>query len=214
MSEKRELLADLAVQATGLVASLVGVAALVHVAGARPGALATVSALTYGVTLVAMFSFSLLNAVLQHHPRRSLVQLLDHAAIYLLIAGTYTPFCLLGLGGADGWRLLGLVWLGAVLGVMIRFLLRRWMKSAVITLYLLLGWSGLTELDAIVDRLPLLGCLLLMLGGLLYSVGAPFHRLARLRYHNAIWHGFVLGGAGCHYAAILVIIMSKTAGVA
>ena len=206
MSEKGELVADLTVQATGLVASLVGVVAMLHFADARPGATATVAAMTYGVTLIAMFSFSLLNAVLQDHPRRSLVQLLDHAAIYLLIAGTYTPFCLLGLGGRDGWLLLGLVWLGAVLGVAIRVLLRRWVKTAVISLYLLLGWSGLTQLDAILDRLPFWGSLLLALGGILYSVGAPFHRLARLRYHSAIWHGFVLGGAGCHYAAILVIL--------
>lgn len=206
VSEKGELAADVAVQAIGLAASLVGVAALVRYADARPGVTATIAAVTYGVTLIAMFSFSLLNALLQNHPRRSLVQMLDHAAIYLLIAGTYTPFCLLGLGGRDGWLLLGLVWLGALLGVAIRVLLRRWVKTAVITLYLLLGWSGLTQLDAIIDRLPLLGCLLLGLGGILYSVGAPFHRLARLRYHSAIWHGFVLGGAGCHYAAILVIL--------
>lgn len=206
MSEKGEMVADLAVQATGLAASLVGVAAMVRFADARPGATATVAALTYGVTLIAMFVLSLLNAVLQDHPKRSLVQLLDHAAIYLLIAGTYTPFCLLGLGGRDGWLLLGLVWLGALLGVAIRVLLRRWVKTAVITLYLLLGWSGLTQIDTILDRLPLWGSLLLALGGILYSVGAPFHRLARLRYHSAIWHGFVLGGAGCHYAAILVML--------
>ena len=206
MSEKGELLADVAVQAAGLAASLVGVVALLRHADARPGAVATVAAATYGAALIAMFSFSLLNTVLTSHRWRSHVQLLDHAAIYLLIAGTYTPFCLLGLGFKDGWRLLALVWLGALLGVAVRVFLRRWLKSAVITLYLVLGWSGLSQLDTIIDRLPLWGSLLLGLGGILYSVGAPFHRLARLRYHSAIWHGFVLGGAGCHYAAILVLL--------
>lgn len=208
MVSKYEELIDIVVQGAGLAASIIGVGALVYLTVRWADGVATAAALTYGSTLIAMFVCSILNTTLSHPEGRSLVRLLDHSVIYLLIAGTYTPFCLLVIGGVRGCSLLIGVWLAAALGVLIRVLFHRRMKSAIITLYILLGWSGMIHIDLVVQRLTATALFLLGLGGLLYTVGAPLHRWARLRYHSAIWHGCVLAAAGCHYAAIVLIVSS------
>ncbi len=202
MGGRRELLADVVVQGAGLVASIIGVGILVYLTMTWADDVAMTAALTYGVTLIAMFFCSLLNATVPH----PLVRLIDHSVIYLLIAGTYTPFCLLVIGGDRGITLLIGVWLAAVLGVVIRVLSHRRLKSAMITLYVLMGWCGLIHLDVILQRLHVGALVLLAVGGVLYTVGAPLHRWSRLRYHSAIWHGCVLAAAACHYSAIVLIL--------
>jgi hemolysin III len=215
MGRQYEELIDLVIQGAGLAASVVGVGALAYLTIRWADGAATAAALAYGSTLIAMFVCSILNTTMRHPEGRSLVRLLDHSVIYLLIAGTYTPFCLLVIGGVRGYSLLIGVWLAAALGVLIRVLFHRRMKSAVITLYVLVGWSGMIHIDLIVQRLTAAPLILLGLGGLLYTLGAPLHRWARLRYHSAIWHGCVVAAAGCHYVAILLIVSALHArGVA
>ncbi len=206
MAERHEEKVDIIIQATGLIASLGGVAVLVYLTLAWADGIATAAALTYGLTLIAMFACSILNATVQHPGRRSLVRLLDHAFIYLLIAGTYTPFCLMVIGGTRGVNLLIGIWFAALLGVIIRVAFHRRLKGAIITLYILMGWSGLINYDVIVHRLTATGLVLLAIGGVLYTVGAPLHRWSGLRYHSAIWHSCVLLAAGCHYYAVLLIL--------
>lgn len=202
MSGRHELVADVVVQGAGLVASVIGVGILVYLTMTWADDVAVAAALTYGLTLVAMFICSLLNATVRH----PVVRLVDHSVIYLLIAGTYTPFCLLVIGGERGHTLLIGVWLAAVLGVVIRVLSRRRLQSAMITLYVLMGWCGLIHIDVILQRLHLGALVLLAVGGVLYTVGAPLHRWSGLRYHSAIWHGCVLAAAACHYSAIVLIL--------
>lgn len=204
MSGRYELVADVVVQVAGLAASLVGVAILAYLTIVQADGIAVAAALTYGVTLIAMFICSLLNATVRH----PMVRLIDHSAIYLLIAGTYTPFCLLVIGGDRGLTLLVGVWAAAVLGVVIRVLSHKKMQSAIITLYVLMGWCGLIHIDVIVQRLHAGALALLAIGGVLYTVGAPLHRWSGLRYHSAIWHGCVLAAAACHYSAIVLILSS------
>jgi hemolysin III len=208
MLHRREQLIDLAVQAAGLLASVVGVAALITRTISLADGIAIAAALTYGLTLVAMFACSILNTTVQHPSWGPLCRLLDHAFIYFLIAGTYTPFCLLAIGGPRGIDLLIGVWLAAIIGVAIRILYHHRFQGAVITLYLLVGWSGLIHLDVILHRVASTALALLALGGVLYSAGAPIHRWARLPYHSAIWHGCVVLAAACHYGAILLIVMA------
>ncbi|PKU24760.1 PAQR family membrane homeostasis protein TrhA [Telmatospirillum siberiense] len=202
MSGRHELVADVAVQGAGLAASVVGVGVLAYLTIIWADDMAMAAALTYGTTLIAMFFCSLLNATVRH----PLVRLIDHSAIYLLIAGTYTPFCLMVIGGDRGLTLLIGVWTAAVLGVVIRVLSHRRMKSAVITLYVLMGWCGLIHIDLILQRLHAGSLVLLAVGGVLYTLGAPLHRWSGLRYHSAIWHGCVLAAAACHYSAIVLIL--------
>lgn len=200
----KELMADVIVQAAGLAASVVGVVALVQVTITSADEMSTVAVATYGITLIAMFVSSLLNALFRH----PVVRLVDHSVIYLLIAGTYTPFCLLVIGGDRGMTLLIGVWIAALLGVTLRIILNQRLKSAVITLYVLLGWCGVIHLDVIYRRLTVTALILMGVGGLIYTMGAPLHRLYKLRYHSALWHGCVVAAAGCHYAAIMLILYS------
>ena len=205
MALSRDEVIDISVQGLGLAASLIGVGAMLDRAAqsGRPEALG--ASLIYGLTLVAMFTFSLLNTVVRDPKRQSVIRLLDHAFIYCLIAGTYTPFCLLVLGGETGLRLLYFMWLTAALGVVLRIVLHKRYRNALITLYVLMGWSGAIHADVIATRLTTAGLVLLVAGALLYTLPAPLHRFSRLKYHSAIWHGCVLAGAACHYAMVLLM---------
>jgi len=196
---------DIAVQGAGLGASLVGIGAMLDRAAAsgRPEALG--ASLIYGFTLVAMFTFSLLNTVVRDPKRQAVIRLLDHSFIYCLIAGTYTPFCLLVLGGTAGWRLLIIMWLLAGLGVLLRVAVHKRFQNALITLYVVMGWSGVVHVDLIATRMTTAGLVLLFTGGLLYTLPAPLHRFTRLKYHSAIWHGCVVAASACHYAMVLLM---------
>lgn len=205
MPLSRDEAIDIGVQVAGLAASLVGVGAMLDRAATsgRPEAMG--ASLIYGITLVAMFAFSLLNTVVRDPRRLAVIRLLDHSFIYCLIAGTYTPFCLLVLGGETGWRLLMLMWLAAILGVVLRVALHKRFQHALITLYVAMGWAGVVHADIIATRLSTAGIVLLIAGALLYTLPAPLHRFTRLRYHSAIWHGCVVAAAACHYAMVLLM---------
>lgn len=206
MQHSRDEVIDCAVQGSGLLASLIGVVVMVGKAAqsGRPAAIG--ASLVYGLTLIAMFTFSLMNTVVRDPKRQAVIRLLDHSFIYCLIAGTYTPFCLLVIGGRQGWMLLLIMWLAAALGVVLRIALHRRFQHALITLYVLMGWSGMVHADLIATRMTTAGLVLLLVGGGLYTLGAPLHRFSRLRYHSAIWHGCVLAASACHYAMMLLII--------
>lgn len=205
MPISRDEAIDIGVQGAGLAASLVGVGAMLDHAAftGRPAAVG--ASLIYGLTLVAMFTFSLLNTVIRNPRRQAVIRLLDHSFIYCLIAGTYTPFCLLVLGGETGWRLLIIMWLAAALGVTLRVMLHKRFQHALITLYVAMGWGGVVHADIIASRLSTTGLVLLVAGALLYTLPAPLHRFTRLKYHSAIWHGCVLAAAACHYAMVLLM---------
>ena len=205
MPISRDEAIDIGVQAAGIAASLVGVGAMLDRAAStgRPEALG--ASLIYGLTLVAMFTFSLLNTVVRDPRRQAVIRLLDHSFIYCLIAGTYTPFCLLVLGGETGWRLLVIMWLAAGLGVVLRVALHKRFQHALITLYVAMGWAGVVHADVIANRLSTAGIVLLIAGAVLYTVPAPLHRFTRLKYHSAIWHGCVFAAAACHYAMVLLM---------
>ena len=205
MTISRNEAIDIAIQGSGIAASLVGVGAMLDRAAVlgRPEALG--ASLIYGLTLVAMFTFSLLNTVIRDPKRQAMIRLLDHSFIYCLIAGTYTPFCLLVLGGDTGWHLLIIMWLAAALGVVLRIALHKRFQHALITLYVAMGWSGVVHADLIATRMTTAGLVLLITGALLYTLPAPLHRFSRLKYHSAIWHGCVLAAAACHYAMVLLM---------
>jgi hemolysin III len=131
----------------------------------------------------------------------------DHASIYLLIAGTYTPFTLLALRGPWGWGLFAAVWLLALVGVgMEAFWVYRpkWVSAVV---YLAMGWMVVLAGRRLVDALPPGALALLVAGGLLYSLGTVFYVMKRVRYAHAVWHGFVLGGSTCHFLAVVLLVL-------
>jgi hemolysin III len=178
--------------------------ALISLAALKGEARLLFAVAVYALGLTAMLGCSALYNLTPPSPRKERLRRFDHAAIFAMIAGTYTPFLLARMGGAWGWGLLAFVWLTAAGGIALALGAPRRFERLQLAAYLLLGWCILAArgpLDAAVARPAIL---LLLAGGLLYSFGVLFHLWRRLGYHNAIWHGFVLAAAGCHYAAVLL----------
>ncbi len=198
-----EQIADRCIHVIGVTGSVIGFAVLITVALAQDSFPLLISLALYGTGLVAMLGCSALYNMTHHASRKEVLRRLDHAAIFIMIAGSYTPFALVKIGGAWGVGLFGYVWIIAAGGVLMKLLDPRRLERLSIGLYLLLGWVGVVALNPLLSALPLPAIALLGTGGLLYSVGVLFHLWGRLVYQNAIWHAFVLAGAACHYAAVL-----------
>ncbi len=209
-----ELFADGCVHYVSVVAGMVGGIDIVLFAWrqGQPRLLAGVA--VYAAALLFLVVGSALNNLAGPSPRRSLLRRLDHAGILLLIAGTYPPF-MLRVGGAWGHGLLAAVWLAAAAGIVLLMLDWRRFERLSTAFYLVLGWVILVALPPLVAAVPLAAVVLLAVGGVLYSVGAYFHHAERIRYNTALWHGFVLAGAACHYAALwlgVVLAPGRAAG--
>jgi hemolysin III len=198
-----ERLADRCIHRAGLVAGPVGAVVLIVAAAERERALTIVSVAIYCVGLLGMIGASALYNLAAPSRRKELLRRLDHAAIFLMIAGTYTPFTLVRMGGSWGLGIAVFVWLVAVTGIALKLLCPRWIEGLSIVLYLALGWTILAAARPLLDAVPLPAIIMLGAGGLLYSVGVIFHLWRSLPYHNAIWHGFVLGAAACQWVAVL-----------
>jgi hemolysin III len=199
----RERTADAIVHFCGLATAPIGCAAL-FVAAKNPLAPRPAAAiLLYAAGLVAMITCSALyNLYREGGPWKTCLRRLDHAAIFIMIAGTYTPIALLGIGGTWGWTMLGLVWAGAGAGILFKCYAPLDREPASLIAYLGLGWVGLLALEPLLTLLSTEDLSWLLAGGLLYSLGTIVHLSPRLPYHNAIWHAVVLLAAGCHYAVV------------
>lgn len=170
----------------------------------RLGAASVVGAAVFAATMVLLYLTSTLYHALPAGRAKRVFLKLDHGAIYLFIAGSYTPFALGALGGPWGWTLFGLVWSLATVGVALKAfdrLSHPWLSTG---LYLVMGWLVLIAAVPLVERVPEPGLTLLVAGGLAYTAGVVFFMLdSRLRYAHAVWHGFVVAGTGCHFFAVL-----------
>jgi hemolysin III len=190
----------------GALLALVGLVALTRNAAVHGTARQLVACSVFGGALVLLYTSSTLYHTIPHARARSLLRVLDHSAIFLLIAGTYTPFTLVSLRGAWGWSLFGVVWALAALGIALRLLLRRRPTGLFVGLYLAMGWCVVLAARPLVAALPPAGLALLAAGGLAYSVGVVFYLWQRLPYNHAIWHGFVLAGSALHFFAVLFFL--------
>lgn len=165
------------------------------------------SALVFGLSLTVLYLASTLYHSIGGPKTKAKLKVFDHSAIYILIAGTYTPFLLLSLPGAFGSLLLAIVWLMALSGILFKvFLQHRFAKFSLIS-YLLMGWLGIVALPDLVDQLATPGLMLLGAGGLAYTLGAVFYAWRQLTFNHAIWHLFVLAGSICHFLAIYLYVL-------
>ncbi|WP_342361948.1 PAQR family membrane homeostasis protein TrhA [Terrarubrum flagellatum] len=197
-----ELFADGLIHAFALLAAVVGLAVLLLlVIMRRTGAEASAVAI-YGVALIAMFGFSAAYNLIPPSPLKWLLRRFDHSSIYLLIAGTYTPLLTQFHDQFWAWTLALVVWTGAIAGIVLKVAMPGKFDRLSIAIYLVLGWAAIVAVKPMLTSLPLPTTILLAIGGLLYSVGVLFYLWHKLKYQNAIWHSFVAGAAGCHYAAI------------
>jgi hemolysin III len=199
--DRAEIVADGIVHAVGVGLGLVGAVVLLFAAHLARGAAAPVA--VYAAGLLAVLGLSAAYNLWPVSPAKWLLRRFDHAAIYVLIAGTYTPFLALSKTGAMAFSLLAFIWITALLGAAVKLLFPWRLDRYAIALYLLLGWSGIIGARPLVAALPGPILWLLAAGGILYSAGVAFHLWDRLRFQNAIWHAFVVAAACCHYAAVL-----------
>ncbi len=187
----------------GLLAA-VGATPFLIAAARDLNAASFVGAVVFAITMVMLYLTSTLYHALPNGAAKRVLLKLDYCAIFLFIAGSYTPFALGALHGAWGWTLFGLVWALAAVGIVLKSidkLSRAWISTA---LYLAMGWLVLIAAVPLVERVPTPGLIWLVAGGLAYTVGVVFFVLdSKFRYAHAVWHGFVLTGTGCHFFAIL-----------
>lgn len=191
----------------GAVLALVGAVVLVVLAALDGDAWKLVSVSIYGVTLVLLYSFS----AMYHSFRgraKDILRKLDHQSIYLLIAGSYTPFCLVTLRGSWGWSLLGTVWGLAVLGGLQEMRPRNDARIVSLVIYIVMGWAVLVALVPLLKALGAAGFVWVATGGVFYTVGIIFYALdTRLPHAHGIWHLFVMAGSAAHYFAILFYVL-------
>ncbi|MFC1456025.1 hemolysin III family protein [Microvirga arabica] len=201
--DRHEILADGIVHALGVVGGLVAVIVLLVLAAPAVGVWELTSVAIYGMGLLAVLVVSAVYNLWPVSPVKWVLRRFDHSAIYLLIAGTYTPFITQMRNEVTAVILLVGVWTGSVAGMALKLCLPGRFDRLAILLYLLLGWSGVMAYEAVLGALPGSTLTLLAVGGLFYTVGVVFHVWEGLRFQNAIWHTFVLVAAACHYVAVL-----------
>jgi len=191
----------------GLLASVTGLVALVILAAATHDPWRITACAIYASTLVLLYAASTLYHALSSTRARHVLRVLDHSAIFLLIAGTYTPFALVLLRGPWGWTLLGIVWGLAALGIAAKAMYgARWPILST-ALYICMGWTVVIAVKPLVEHVPPGGIAWLVAGGLAYTGGIAFYAWTRLRYSHAIWHLFVLAGSVCHYIAVVLYVV-------
>ena len=188
----------------GLLASLIGLPILVLSALTRGEQAAVIGTSVFGATLIALYAASTFYHAVPHPGLKQKLRVVDHAAIYLLIAGTYTPFTLGVLRGTWGWTLFGFVWTLAALGVLFKV----WFGSGRFhrlstAIYVAMGWVIVIAIKPLVQSMEHAGLILLIAGGLSYTGGVVFYMDKRRAWTHPVWHLFVLGGSVCHYFAVL-----------
>lgn len=206
--DRAEIIADGIVHGLGLGFGLIAATALIVLTGVFASMPEIVSVSIYAAGLLTMLGFSAAYNMWPVSPRKWWLRRFDHSAIYVLIAATYTPFMMQINDRLLAMLLLGGVWGVAIVGIALKLFLPGRFDRLSIILYLAMGWSGLAAYDAVFTSLPKFTLWFVVAGGVLYTLGVIFHTWRRLRFQNAIWHGFVLLGAACHYTAVLDLVLT------
>jgi hemolysin III len=205
-----EELANSLTHAFGLmlaVAALVLLIVQTHSGGARE----ILSCVLYGATLVLVYATSVLYHGITHEESKRWLRTLDHVAIFLLIAGTHTPFVLIALRGAWGWSLFGIVWTLAAIGIVFELTPLRRFQGVMIALYIGMGWVGIVAIRPLMAALPAPGVALVLGGGVSYTLGVIFYVWHSLRFHHAVWHVFVIGGSVLQFLSVWWYVLPKAA---
>ena len=193
----------------GAIAAIVGLIFMLVWAVSYGDTFHVVSASIYGASLILLYLASTLYHAFPWPRIKAFFQQMDHAAIYVLIAGTYTPFALVNLRGPWGWSLLGVVWGIAVVGVIMEVAMKERKKWLSLSLYLGMGWMALIMIKPMIDSVEPGGLWLLLAGGLAYTFGVIFYVWKSLRFHHAIWHLFVLAGSVLHFFSVFYFVLPQ-----
>lgn len=204
-----EEIANAVTHGVGAALAVAGLVVLLVLASLHGGALEIVSLAIYGATLVLTYVASTLLHAARSPRFKHACNLLDHASIYLLIAGTYTPFLLLGLRGAWGWSLFAVIWALALAGVVLRLAWRRYGRRVAVPLYLGMGWLILVAIGPVWASLGGAAVGWILAGGLAYTAGVAFYVWDRLPFNHMVWHLFVLAGSALHFAGIMITVVPR-----
>lgn len=207
----KEEIAHSVTHGIGALLSVIGLTLLVIYSSMYGDSWHIISSSIYGLTLITLYTSSTLYHAITVPDVKRFLQKLDHAAIFLLIAGTYTPFTLVNLRGGWGWTLFGIVWSIAIAGMIMELIVKRRYKRVSLGLYLGLGWIVMIAIDPMITHVETGGLILLLIGGLFYSLGVIFYVWKKLLYHHAIWHLFVLAGSAFHFFAVFFYVIPSAA---
>ncbi len=203
---KKEEVVNAITHGIGVLLSITALVFLVMFAVQNGSAWHVVTFTIYGVSMLLLYLSSTLVHSFPEGKLKDLFEIFDHSAIYLFIAGTYTPFTLIVINGALGWTLLGIVWGIAIAGIVFKsFFVKKFLYISTI-LYVVMGWLIVIGWNPLVNTLPTAGITLLVVGGLLYTIGAIFYVWRGFTFHHAVWHLFVLAGSVTHFFAILFYV--------
>jgi len=199
----REEIANTISHGLGLVLALVALPVLVFSAMRAGDLRFLVGVSVFGATMVLLYLASTLYHSTTHDAAKQMFRLFDHTAIFLLIAGTYTPFALGVLRGPWGWSMLAAVWTLAIVGIVLKVIARTRHSRISIVLYVVMGWMAVVAVKPMFALIPMPGILLIFAGGIAYTAGLAFFAAHRIRYNHFIWHLFVIAGTICHFFAVL-----------
>lgn len=203
----KEEIANSITHGIGIVFAIAALCILAIFAGIYGNPRHVISVSVYGFTLILLYASSTLYHSIQTPRTKSIFQIIDHSAIYMLIAGTYTPFTLVNLRGPWGWSLFAVVWCLALIGTAIQLgQMERWRVVSMV-LYIGMGWTILVAIKPLISTVATGGLILLLLGGLAYTFGILFYRWNSLKFHHAVWHIFVLTGSILHFFAVLYYVI-------
>lgn len=204
---KAEELVHALTHGIGAVLSIAGLVILVILSALYGDAWHVVSCAIYGATMITLYTASTLYHAVTSSKWKVRMRIFDHASIYLLIAGTYTPFMLVNLRGPWGWSIFGVIWGLAIVGLVFKLFFTGRFGIVSTVVYILMGWIALIAIKPMMDLIPSGGLTLIFTGGALYTGGVIFYAMKKLRFHHAIWHLFVLGGSACHFLAVLWYVL-------
>lgn len=165
------------------------------------------SAIVYGISLILLYTMSMVYHIVQNKTAKKVLRIFDHCSIFILIAGTYTPYLLGPLRSPLGWTIFGIIWGVTVIGILMNAISLERFRILSLVCYVLMGWGIVLSIKPLAENLALPGLILLVAGGLVYTVGVVFYVLKKYRYMHSVWHLFVLAGSVCHYFSILLFVL-------
>ncbi|MGG1911647.1 hemolysin III family protein [Priestia megaterium] len=205
-----EEIANAITHGVGAVLSIVGLTLLIVLSSLEGTPWHVISFTIYGVTMLLLYVSSTLVHSFPEGKVKDLFEIFDHSSIYLFIAGTYTPFLFIAVKGTTGWTLFGIVWGIALAGIVFKaFFVKKFLFISTI-LYVFMGWMIVFAWDSLTQNIAHQGIVLLVVGGVLYTIGAVFYVWRGFRFHHMIWHMFVLGGTLLHFLAIILYVLPIT----
>ena len=207
---KAEEIANTITHSVGLGLSIAALVLLAVYSAMRGGAIEVTSLVIFGSSLILVYLASVFYHSFRPGPIKNCFLTLDQSAVFILIAGTYTPIFLLGLRGAWGWSMFGVTWGIAVTGILLKITFTAFFDKIAVAIYLVLGWNIMIAFKPMMERFPDGLFLWILLGGLSYTVGLIFYALRDMKFHHTIWHLFVLGGSICHFFGMFFYLTEKT----